>query len=78
MTDKNLIARKADMEKKLSIIRRFAKDMGYTVTEEAYTTESYKKGYSKRPAYSIELNEKWDGEGNPYCWAWFTDTYTMM
>lgn len=78
MTDKNLIARKADMEKKLSIIRRFAKDMGYTVTEEAYTTESYKKEYSKRPAYSIELNEVYDGEGNPYCWAWFTDTYTLM
>ena len=66
------------MEKELAIIRDFANKMGYEVNEYAYTTYSYNPKDTGRPAYIIELEGTSDSEGNPYCWAWFTDTYTPM
>ena len=62
------------VEKKVNIIREFAKKMGYTTTEEYYTVSS--GGWSVEPKYHntdafyIELNGTSDSEGNPYSWAW--------
>ena len=69
--------RKKLAEKKIEIIKQFATDMGYETWEEDYTTSAcFRDG--GRPAHSIELDGKYDCEGNPYCWAWYTDTWEEM
>lgn len=63
--------KKAEMERKIEIIKKFAKDMGYT-----YGAHTYKDYFdNKRPCFCISLEETEDGDGNPYGWAWHTDTY---
>ena len=75
---KKQITMKQDMENKITIIKDFAKKMGYSTNEYDYKCYSYNPKDNGRPAHIIELNEVYDGEGNPYSWAWFTDNYTMM
>lgn len=58
---------KEEIQKKIEIIKDFAKKMGYTIDE-------YKCEHEGRPCYSIELLETCDIEGNPYSWAWYLDT----
>ena len=58
------------MEERIAIIKKFAQDMGYTVDE-----DTYKSCVNSRPMYAIYLNETSDGEGEPYGWAWYLDTY---
>ena len=62
--------KKAEMERKIEIIKKFAKDMGYT-----YGTHTYKDYDNERPCFCISLEETEDGDGYPYAWAWYTDTY---
>lgn len=57
------------MEKKIEIIKEFAKKMGY-ITKET----KYKHAFNNRPCYMIELIGTLDGEGEPYSWAWYLDT----
>lgn len=56
--------------KELEIIKKFAKEMGYN-----YFIDEYDNCENGRPMLSIELNGTSDSEGNPYSWAWYTDTY---
>lgn len=58
-----------DLEKKMEIVRAFAKQMEYTTREYNYT--HYLNG---RPCVCIELNETSDSEGESYSWCWYTDT----
>lgn len=71
MTDKEL--KKTTMENRIKIIKDFAFKMGYEVYIDEY--ESCRDG---RPMISIELSETYDGDGNPYSWAWYTDTYEEL
>lgn len=57
-------------KQRANIIRDFAKKMGYTVS-----TDNYKHSTNKRPIYIMELLETYDSVYNPYCWAWYTDTW---
>ena len=57
------------MEKKIEIIKDFAKKMGYTIKE-----TKYQHDFNNRPCYMIELIGTLDGEGEPYSWAWYLDT----
>lgn len=72
--------RKKLAEKRIEIIKRFASEMGYTTWEEDYITTICGKGRfeSGRPAHIIELSKTADSEGNPYSWAWYTDTWEEM
>lgn len=54
------------MKRKIEIIKRFAKDMGYEIEESRYN-------YHNRPCYMIELIGTSDSEGNYYSWAWYID-----
>ena len=65
--------KKAEMEKRIKIIKDFAAKMGYT-----YYIDKYKSCIDGRPMKSIELNETSDSEGNPYAWAWYLDTYEEL
>lgn len=62
--------KKAEMERKISVVKNFAKEMGYAITESTY----YHSG-NNHPIYLIELNEVWDKNRECYSWGWYTDTY---
>lgn len=70
--------RKELAEKKIEIIKRFASEMGYTTWEEDYIASTFRGHGDDRPAHIIELSETADNEGNPYSWAWYTDTWEEM
>lgn len=57
-------------QERMEYIREFAKNMGYTVFE-----ANYEHCDNNRPCHSIELDGTADSEGNPYAWAWYTDTW---
>ena len=57
------------MEKKIEIIKDFAKKMGYTIQE-----TKYEHNFNNRPCYMIELIGTLDSEGEPYSWTWYLDT----
>lgn len=59
-----------EIKEKVNFIKDFAKNMGYNIYE-----DYYKSWINNRPAYFIELCETSDSEGNPYSWAWYTDTW---
>lgn len=62
-----------EIVKQLNIIREFAKKMGYETGEEYYTAQIWNRKtgpFESFPAYSIEIYDKVDSEGNPYYWAW--------
>ena len=70
--------RKELAEKRIEIIKRFASEMGYTTWEEDYIASTFRGHRDDRPAHIIELSETADNEGNPYAWAWYTDTWEEM
>lgn len=70
---KKLEQRMMKANQRIKYIKQFAKNMGYEAWEDDYT--SWK---NNRPCHSIELAGKQDSEGNPYCWAWYTDTWEEM
>ena len=61
---------KEKMERRIALIKNFAKEMGY------YDREiSYAHCENGRPCYAIELEGTTDSKGDPFVWAWYTDTY---
>lgn len=69
--NKEIIARRClETYKRLMIIRKFAEQMGYGINESDYT-----HCFNNRPCHSIELLGTCDSEGDPYSWAWYTDTW---
>ena len=62
--------RKALMNKRIAIIKSFAWKMDYEILERYYNHCD-----TDRPCYSIELVGTYDSEGNPFAWAWYTDSY---
>lgn len=62
--------RMEEMNRRIAIIKDFAKKMGYETYEEDYDHCS-----NGRPCHSISLEGTADSEGNEYSWAWYRDTY---
>ena len=54
---------------KIEIIKKFAKDMGYTIDTYYYT-----HCFNGKKCFGIELIGTSDAEGNPYSWAWYVET----
>lgn len=76
--DKKKTTMKETMEKSIEIIKNFAESMGYETIEYDYTTYARYSKENNRPAHAIELIGTYDCEGEPYTWAWYTDTYTEI
>lgn len=55
--------RNISVERKIAIVKDFAKKMGYTA-------EVFEDGYCR----GVRLVETSDSEGNPYCWIWNVKT----
>lgn len=55
---------------RMQIIYKFAADMGYDAVFQTYTHCD-----NGRPCCSISLEGTSDGEGIPYSWVWYTDTW---
>ena len=58
------------VQKQLITIRRFAKEMGYKTCE-----SNYEHPINNRQCHYIELLGTWDSDGEPFTWAWYTDTW---
>lgn len=69
---KKVEKRCAEAYRKMNAIIQFAKEMGYETYQEDYHAYD-----DDRPCHSIEIN-KYDSEGNPYSWVWYTDTWEEM
>lgn len=68
---KKIVAeRYLEAQKRMNYIFNFAKEMGYSVLK-----SEYEHCKNHRPCVSLELSGTWDSEGNPFAWAWYTDTW---
>lgn len=66
-----------EVVKQLNIIREFAGKMGYEIGEEYFTARIRNRNtgsFENTRAYSIEIYDKTDCEGNPYNWTWSMTT----
>lgn len=61
---------KEEMERKIKAIEAFAEKMGYMVVIEHFSERIY-----DRPMIWISLQGTWSPSGEPYDWAFYTDTY---
>jgi hypothetical protein len=67
------ITMKEEMERKIEAIEEFAEKMGYMVVIEHFSNR-----ICERPMVWISLQGTCMPSGEPYDWAFFTDTYEEL